>query len=447
MSARSPGARALLLISTVTLLVASLRLGLAAPASIALHVGAGPPESAASLLHVLIALIGIVGAARIVGYLGRWVGQPPVMGEIISGLLLGPSLLGRYAPAATRFLFPSAVLPLVQSLAQVGVILFMFIVGIDLDAQLLRQRGSAAVAISYASIVVPFSLGALLALYLYPRVGTADVPFLAFCLFLGISLSITAFPVLARILTDQALGASELGSLALTCAAVNDASAWCLLALIVGIIRSHVAGALLTLGLAVVFVLAVLFVVRPLVSRAAARVQASGTLGHGDVATMLVLALAAAAATDAMGIHALFGAFAVGVCIPSGSLLGSALKQRLEELIVVLFLPLFFALTGMRTQIALLDGHAWLLCGLIILVACVGKVGGSALAARTAGLSWRDSAAVGVLMNTRGLMELVVLNVGLDLGIISPQLFAMLVVMAVATTLMTAPILRLGLMR
>jgi len=398
------------------------------------------------LLHVLIALLVIVGAARLLGRVGRVFGQPPVIGEIIAGLLLGPSFLGRFFPETAAFLLPSQVVPLVHVLAQVGVILFMFLVGVELEPELLRKRGRAAIAISHASIVVPFSLGAVLALVLYPRLGTSDVPFTPFALFLGISMSVTAFPVLARILTERGLDKSPLGALALTCAAVDDVTAWCLLALIVGVVQSRIAGALATAALAIGYLVALVFVIRPLILRLATFIERRGRMSQNFYALMLLIALASALITDAIGIHALFGAFAVGACVPPTSLLGRELRRRTEDLVMVLFLPAFFAFTGLRTQLGLLDGAAsWALCGLIILVACAGKLGGSAAAARLSGLSWRDSSAIGVLMNTRGLMELVVLNIGLDLRVISPTLFAMLVIMAVLTTLMTAPLLSRGL--
>ena len=394
------------------------------------------------LLHVLVALVAIVGAARLVGRLGRFVGQPAVIGEIVAGLMLGPSFLGQVWPAASQFILPKHVAPLIEAIAQVGVILFMFLVGVELDPEHIRRRGRAALAISHASIVVPFTLGAVLALYLYPRLGTADVPFTAFALFVGISMSVTAFPVLARILRERGLDKSPLGSLAITCAAIDDISAWCLLAVIVGVAQSRLVGALTTGVLAVGYILLLVFVARPGIQALARLVDRRGGLSQSGLALVLVIAMTSALVTDAIGIHALFGAFAVGACVPATSGLAHELRRRIEDLVVVLFLPAFFALTGMRTQLGLLHGAAaWGLCALIIVVACFGKFGGGAIAARLSGLTWRDSAAIGLLMNTRGLMELVVLNIGLELRIISPTLFAMLVLMAVVTTLMTAPLL------
>ncbi len=402
------------------------------------------PPGADVLSHVLIALLVIVGLARIIGRLGRRFGQPPVIGEIIAGLLIGPSVLGRFAPELTAHLFPKAIVPLIQVLAQVGVIVFMFLVGVELDPSRLRKRAPAALVISHVSMVVPFGLGALLALYLYPRYAPHGVTFTSFTLFVGISMSVTAFPVLARILAERKLQETPVGVLSLTCAAIDDVTAWCALAIVVGIVKSELTPAITTIVAALVYVAAMWFVVRPLVLRAAQRVERLGKLSQGGMAWALLVALVSAYATEAIGIHPLFGAFVFGGCIPHDSVLAKQLRERMEDLVVVLLLPTFFAITGMRTQIGLISGGSgWVACGLIFLVACCGKLGGSTVAARFAGLSWRDSATIGALMNTRGLMELVVLNLGLDLGVISPELFAMLVLMAVTTTFMTSPLLSL----
>jgi Kef-type K+ transport system membrane component KefB len=283
----------------------------------------------------------------------------------------------------------------------------------------------------------------VLALWLYPELSSAEVGFTNFSLFMGVSLSVTAFPVLARILTDRGISRTELGVVALSCAAIDDATAWCLLALVVGIVRSSSATFLLTIGFTVAYVLGMLLVVRPLVRRWVVREDVLGRLNQGSIALVLMALLTSALITEAIGIHALFGAFLLGTIIPHDSLLAREITRRLEDLVVVLLLPAFFAFTGLRTQVGLLSGATdWLFTGAIIGVACVGKFGGSAVAARLGGLGWRDAASLGILMNTRGLMELIVLNVGLDLGVITPHLFAMLVIMAVVTTLATSPLLQ-----
>jgi Kef-type K+ transport system membrane component KefB len=409
--------------------------------------GNGPGRAASSagtILQVLIALVVVITTARVVGTLFRWLSQPPVIGEMVAGILLGPSLLGRLAPDVSAALFPVSVTPVLGILAQVGVILYMFLVGLELDTELLGRRGRSTVAISHASIVVPFLLGALLALELYPRLSSSDVPFTNFSLFLGVSMSVTAFPVLARILTDRRIHKTRVGVIALTCAAVDDVTAWCLLAIVVGVVKSQPATALLTAGLALAFIAAMIFIGRPLMQRLVVLYGARGKQTRSVMAIVFVALLLSALSTEAIGIHAVFGAFLLGAILPHDSTLARDLSERLEDLVVVLFLPAFFAFTGLRTQIGLVAGsEQWLLCGVILLTATVGKFGGSFVAALATGLPMRDSAALGILMNTRGLMELIVLNIGLELGVISPTLFAMLVIMAVVTTFMTTPIVAL----
>jgi Kef-type K+ transport system membrane component KefB len=320
----------------------------------------------------------------------------------------------------------------------------MFLVGLELDLRVLRRQGQATVAISHASIIVPFLLGSTLALALYPAYAGGNVSFTVFALFTGVSLSVTAFPVLARILTDRGISRSRMGIIALTCAAVDDATAWCLLAMVVSIAQSEARNAVMTIALTVAFVVLVLNVAMPAVHRLIEKFERSPTLSPTGLSIVLVAILAAAVSTEFIGIHALFGAFLFGAIIPSGSRVAADLKGRLEGLVSVLFLPVFFAFTGMRTEMGLIDGLSnWLLTGLIILTACVGKFGGSLIASRLVGLSWRDSTALSVLMNTRGLVELIVLNIGLDLNIISRELFTILVLMALVTTFITSPLLQL----
>src|ERR1700719_3971666 len=394
--------------------------------------------------HVLLALVVVIATARAMGCIFRSASQPPVVGEIIAGIVLGPSLLGRLAPGAEGYLFPSTVGPFLNIIAQVGVILYMFLVGLELDPALLRKRGHSTVAISHASIITPFLLGATIALMLYPRLSTSDVPFTCFSLFLGVSMSVTAFPVLARILTDRKIHKTRMGAIALTCAAVDDVTAWCMLAFVVSVAQSESTGALKTLGMALAYIALMLLVVRPAMVRLSLVYGNRGRLTQGVLAMIFVALLLSASATELIGIHAVFGAFALGAMIPHDSGMARELTDRLEDIVIVLLLPAFFAYTGLRTQIGLGSGwEQWMMCAMIVIVASIGKFGGSLIAARITGLDWRDSAALGVLMNTRGLMELIVLNIGLEMNVISPTLFAMLVIMALITTFATTPILHL----
>jgi Kef-type K+ transport system membrane component KefB len=402
-------------------------------------ISASPPGR---LVHVLLALAVVIVLARLVGLAFRRIGQPPVIGEIAAGILLGPSLLGRIAPDVSAFVLPGEIAPFLRVIAELGVIIYMFLVGIDLDIAHLRARTRSSIAVSHASIVTPFVMGIVLALWLYPHWGQQHIGFGVFALFIGVSMSVTAFPVLARILTDRELHTTPLGAIALACAAVDDVTAWCLLALLVGAVHAEPGTVIITLIFVAIFIAVVLLVLRPAAQLLARRCEQNNGLGQGAFAAVCVTALLAAVATESIGIHALFGAFLVGVIIPHDSRLAREIHAKLSDAVLVLLLPAFFAFTGMRTQIGLLDSwREWTACGVIIAVAACGKLGGSALAARVTGLGWRHSMALGVLMNTRGLMELIVLNVGLDLGVLSPALFTMFVVMALVTTAATTPML------
>jgi len=415
-----------------------------APVGSNLFGSAASRASQGDLLHVLMALVVVMATARAMGWLFRSAKQPQVVGEILAGIVLGPSLLGRLAPGAEANLFPAAVGPFLNIIAQVGVILYMFLVGLELDPALLRKRGHATVAISHASIIAPFLLGATIALYLYPKLSTHDVPFTCFSLFLGVSMSVTAFPVLARILTDRGIHKTRMGVIALTCAAVDDVTAWCMLAFVVSVARAQATGALATIAMALGFILLMILVVRPAMVRLSLVYGNRGRLTQGVMASIFIALLISASATELIGIHAVFGAFALGAVIPHDSGMARELTDRLEDIVIVLLLPAFFAYTGLRTQIGLVNGYEqWMMCAMIVIVASLGKFGGSLVAARITGLDWRDSAALGVLMNTRGLMELIVLNIGLEMNVISPTLFAMLVIMALITTFATTPILHL----
>jgi len=397
-----------------------------------------------TLLHVLLALSVVIIMARLMGAIFKLMHQPPVIGEVIGGIMLGPSLLGRLAPGVTAFILPPATAPFLGIIAQLGVILYMFLVGLELDLKVLRKSGHATLAISHASILAPFLLGATLALFVYEQVSSKDVTFTSFALFLGVSMSVTAFPVLARILTDRKINKTRMGTVALTCAAVDDVTAWILLAFVVSIAQARVESAIATAALTVGYIAAMFIVVRPLIAKAVPWLETFDRLTEGGMAIIFVALLVSALTTEFIGIHAIFGAFLLGAVVPHNSRVATEVTDRLTDLVQIMFLPAFFAFTGMRTQVGLLTtAEDWILCGVIILIATLGKFGGTVAAAKLTGLNWRDSAALGILMNTRGLVELIVLNLGLDLRIISPRLFAMLVIMALVTTFITTPILHL----
>jgi Kef-type K+ transport system membrane component KefB len=437
---------------SVFVLIQRSAVGLTAPAAPgnAGPVGRAMPGQIEVVHHVLATLAAVVFLGFVLARGLRYVGQPPVIGEVIAGILLGPSLLGTVWPEAAKLLIPSVtddphgqVLAALRMVSELGVILYMFLVGLELNAARMAGRMQAAVAVSHASIVVPFVLGAAVSLWLYPIYSHQGVPFICFALFMGAAMAITAFPVLARILTDQKLHKTELGAVALSCAAADDVTAWCLLALVVGVAKADVGGAVQVIGGAIAFIVIMLFVVRPLLSRLFHSSWCrSEELSPAAVSGTFLAVLLAALATEIIGIHAVFGAFLLGAVIPHDSRIASEFSVKLKDLVTVLLLPAFFAYTGLRTQISLVSGwDSWMWCGVIILAATVGKFGGTLIAARVTGLGWRESAALGILMNTRGLMELIVLNIGLDLGVISPTLFAMMVIMALVTTGITAPVL------
>lgn len=396
------------------------------------------------VLHVLLALAVVIASARIMGILFSFIHQPAVIGEVIGGILLGPSLLGSVAPEVSAYLLPPSIAPFLGVIAQLGVILYMFLVGLELDLRVLKNSGHATLVISHASIAFPFLLGALVALGLYEGLAPQGVSFTIFSLFLGVSMSVTAFPVLARILTDKGLQKTRLGTIALTCAAVDDVTAWCLLALVVSVAQAKMSSAIVTLLMTLFYIGLMFLLVKPIVRRGVLTLEKFERVSEGGLAVICLGLLLSALATEYIGIHAIFGAFLLGAIIPHESKVATDLTGRLQDLVRVLFLPAFFAFTGMRTEIGLLSTAVdWVICGVLIFIAILGKFGGTFVAARFAGVSWRQSAALGILMNTRGLVELIVLNIGLDLGIISPRLFTMLVIMALVTTFMTGPLLDL----
>jgi len=397
-----------------------------------------------NLFHLVLQIAAILMAARVVGFLFQKINQPQVIGEMVAGILLGPSLLGWVAPGVSAALFPPQSLGYLNALSQIGLVVFMFVVGLALDPTELKGYGHAAVLTSHVSIVAPFCLGGLTALYLYPRLSDDGVTFSGFALFMGSAMSITAFPVLARILSERGLVRSRMGTLAIACAAVDDITGWCILAYIVVLVRVTQAGrpAWVTMSGSLLYVLTMIFVVRRFLPAFERAYRKRDRLSDNLVAVIVILLLASALATEWLGIHLLFGAFLMGAIMPKTPDFTRYLLHKFESVIVVLLLPLFFAFTGLRTRIGVGGGSAvWFYSALVIVVAITGKLGGSMLAARLSGMPWRDSAALGVLMNTRGLMELVILNIGLDIGVISPAMFSIMVLMALVTTFMTTPLL------
>jgi K+:H+ antiporter len=393
------------------------------------------------LLQVTLILI----FARLVGALFVKIGQPSVIGEMVAGILLGPSLLGLAFPKIMSFLFPAPSMGSLRLLSQIGVIIFMFIVGTELNARHLKEKARAAVMISHASIVIPFFLGVAVSLLIYHPFAPSGISFASFALFLGVAMSVTAFPVLARIIEERGLSSTYLGSTTIACAAVDDVTAWCVLALVIAFVKADGAGAAaITVFLAIAFTAAMLFIVKPQLNRVMGKAVISERNGKGVVAGVLAFVFISACFTEMIGIHALFGAFLAGVIMPAAGECRSFLREKLATFSSAALVPLFFAFTGLRTQIGLLnDWQSWGACVLIISVAIAGKLGGSLLAARWAGIGWADSISIGALMNTRGLMELVVLNIGYDLGILPERIFAIMVLMALVTTCMTGPLLSL----
>jgi Kef-type K+ transport system membrane component KefB len=396
--------------------------------------------------QLLAQLAVVIALAQLAGRAFRRIGQPAVVGEIVVGILLGPSLLGLLAPQTFAFLFPTDSLGTLRLLSQVGVCLFMFCVGMELDVKQVRRNTYAAFAVSHVSIAFPYLLGVLLAYFLFSELAGAGTTFAAFALFMGISMSITAFPVLARILQDRGISGTFVGTTALTCAAVDDATAWTILAFVVAIASST---SLMSFSLNVVLILVFIAVMMLGVRRVLPHLLGHHRMNqeapsHGTFAIVLCLVMAASLTTEVIGIHALFGAFLAGAMMPDFSGFRHRIGERIGALGSVLLLPLFFVFTGLRTQIGLLDDfEGWWICLLITATATLGKLGGSAAAARFTGMSWNESLQLGALMNSRGLMELIALNIGYDLGILSPRIFTMLVFMAVLTTMMTGPLLAL----
>lgn len=397
------------------------------------------------LAILLLQIVVILFAVRIFGWICQKLGQPTVIGEIIAGIVLGPSLLGLYFPEISAGLFPITSLSNIQFLSQIGLILFMFIVGMELDIKALKNKAQDAVLISHASIIFPFALGILFAYFTYDEFTHDHTDFISFALFMGIAMSITAFPVLARIVHERGINKTALGPIIITCAAIDDITAWCILAAVIAVVKAgSFTSSIFTLITAIIYVIAMFKIVRPILKSIADSQASRKSVSKSMMGIFFIVLFLSAYATEVIGIHALFGAFLAGVIMPPNMSFRNLVTEKIEDVSLTLLLPLFFVYTGLRTEIGLLNSpHLWLVCFFIIIVAITGKFWGSALAARFVKTNWKDSLTIGVLMNTRGLMELVVLNIGLDLGILTPEIFAMMVVMALATTFMTSPLLSL----
>jgi Kef-type K+ transport system membrane component KefB len=397
-------------------------------------------------LAILLAqIITIIVVARFFGWVFKKIGQPSVIGEIIAGIVLGPSLLGMYFPEFSAALFPVESLGNLKFLSQIGLILFMFVIGMELDLKVLKNKANEAVVISHASIVIPFALGIGLAYFVYNSFAPEGVKFLSFSLFMGIAMSITAFPVLARIVQERGIHKTKLGAIVITCAAADDITAWCILAVVIAIVKAGTfVSSLYIILLAILYVLVMLFIVKPFLKRIGDLYNSKDSLVKPVVAIFFLTLILSSYATEVIGIHALFGAFMTGAIMPDVAKFRTVFIEKVEDVSVILLLPLFFVFTGLKTEIGLInDPYLWKITGFIILVAVVGKFLGSALAAKFVGQNWRDSLTIGALMNTRGLMELIVLNIGLELKVLTPEVFTMMVIMALVTTFMTGPALDL----
>lgn len=397
-----------------------------------------------NLFTLVLQIAVILAVCRVTGALFQKIHQPRVVGEMFAGIMLGPSLLGWMAPHVSAYLFPTSSLGFLNALSQVGVIVFMFLVGLGMNPKELKKEGHAAVLISHVSITAPFVLASLLSLYLYPRLSDDSVAFSSFALFMGAAMSITAFPVLARILAERKLLDSRLGTVAIACAAVDDVTGWCILAYIVVLIRAaHTTGVIwIHLGGIVAYALIMMYGVQYLLRGFEKVYRQRRAISENLMALLLLLVLISALCTEALGVHLLFGAFLMGAIMPKEPQFVRYVLDRFETITVTLLLPLFFASTGLRTNIGLVKGgEMWMYCALIIVVATAGKLGGSTLASWFSGMPLREAAGLGTLMNARGLMELVILGIGLDIKVISPTVFSMMVLMALVTTFMTTPLL------
>lgn len=394
---------------------------------------------------LLIQIIAVLLMVRLFGFLFKHIGQPGVIGEIVAGIVLGPSVLGYFFPDVFQALFPPESLTNLELLSQVGLVLFMFVIGMELDFSVLKNKINETLVISHAGILVPFFLGIVASYWIYEEYAAAQTAFLPFALFIGISMSITAFPVLARIIQERNMTKTSLGTLAIASAANDDVTAWCLLAVVIAIAKAGTfASALYAIGLTALYIIIMFMVVRPFLKKVGEVYANQEVINKTFVALILLILIISSTLTEIIGIHALFGAFMAGVVMPPSIGFRKVMMEKVEDIALVFFLPLFFAFTGLRTEIGLINSPAlWGVCLLLITVAVAGKLGGCAIAARLVGESWKDSFTIGTLMNTRGLMELVALNIGYEMGVLPPSIFVILVIMALVTTFMTTPLLHL----
>ncbi|MBW9277554.1 cation:proton antiporter [Bacteroides fragilis] len=392
---------------------------------------------------LLIQIIAVLLMVRLFGFLFKHIGQPGVIGEIVAGIVLGPSVLGYFFPDVFQALFPPESLTNLELLSQVGLVLFMFVIGMELDFSVLKNKINETLVISHAGILVPFFLGIVASYWIYEEYAAAQTSFLPFALFIGISMSITAFPVLARIIQERNMTKTPLGTLAIASAANDDVTAWCLLAVVIAIAKAGTfASALYAIGLTALYIIIMFMVVRPFLKKVGEVYANQEVINKTFVALILLILIISSTLTEIIGIHALFGAFMAGVVMPPSLGFRKVMMEKVEDIALVFFLPLFFAFTGLRTEIGLINSPAlWGVCLLLITVAVAGKLGGCAVAARLVGESWKDSFTIGTLMNTRGLMELVALNIGYEMGVLPPSIFVILVIMALVTTFMTTPLL------
>lgn len=392
---------------------------------------------------LLMQIIAILFVSRIAGWIFIKIGQPTVIGEILAGILLGPSLLGHFYPETYNFLFAAGSLGNLYILSQVGLVLFMFVIGMELNLGLLKNKMGTTYVISNASIIFPFFLGMLFAYFVFEEFAAGQTDFLSFALFIGISMSITAFPVLARIVQEKGMTRTHIGQISIISAAFNDVTAWCMLAAVIAIAKTgSFVSSLYTIGLSIVYILFMMYAVRPFMKKIGNIYSNSEVLNKSVVAFIFLFLTLSAFATQMIGIHALFGAFLAGVIMPELPQFRKIIVDKIEDVALTLLLPLFFVYTGLRTEIGLINTpHLWMVTAIMILFAIGGKFVGAGFSAKIMGEKWRDSLSVGVLMNTRGLMEIVVLNIGYEMGILPKPIFVMLVLMALVTTFMTTPML------